>query len=324
MAKANKIGILSNPLGGRAKNDITIIQELSRSIPGGIYREASNNAQFKTVLVEFSQSKIDVLVIVGGDGTIHAVLSYIFSSQVFSCIPLMAIVPAGTTNMTAKDFKISGKPAKILKKLASVLTGSTPYPCISRPVMCIKNGNAAAHYGMFFGTGIIAEGVEYFQKNVRGIGITGEKASGIVLLRYFIALMMGQHGDEQKLFKIHIENNNEPGNDENCLLVFASSLNRLLLASRPYWGREEQPIHVTLVRHKPKRLWLSILPLLFGRGGKLSEENGYVSRNLFTLSLNMNGKFIIDGEIYTADMNNGAVRISASDTISVIDLSLEK
>ena len=110
MAKLNKIGILSNPLSGRVKNDVTAIQDLSKSIPEGIYREASNQAEFKTVLEEFSNNKIEVLVIIGGDGTIHAVLSYLFSRKIFSSLPMLAIVPAGTTNMTAKDFKISGKP----------------------------------------------------------------------------------------------------------------------------------------------------------------------------------------------------------------------
>ena len=324
MAKLNKIGILSNPLSGRVKNDVTAIQDLSKSIPEGIYREASNQAEFKTVLEEFSNNKIEVIVIIGGDGTIHAVLSYLFSRKIFSSLPMLAIVPAGTTNMTAKDFKISGKPAKVLRKLVSVLTESSSYPSISRPVMCIKNGNETPQYGMFFGTGIIAEGVEYFQKKVRGYGLTGERASGIVMLRYLVTLLTGQHGDDQKQSGIQIQDNDESGRDENCLLVFASSLNRLLLGTRPYWGREDQPIHVTLVRHKPKRLWLSIWPLLFGKGAQLSAENGYVSRNLTTLCLKMNGNFIIDGEIYTADKNNGAVHISASDTISVIDLSLEK
>ena len=64
-----------------------------------------------------------------------------------------------------------------------------------------------------------------------------------------------------------------------------------------------------------------MLPLVTGRGGFLSEADGYRSVNLSTLTLTMTADYIIDGEIYSADENLGAVHISADDSISVMDLS---
>ncbi len=318
--RISSVGILLNPHSGRIKQDVSLIRKLAGDITGGVYREACNQREIETVLNEFAGRQLGVLVIVGGDGTVHAVLSHLFAGKVFAHPPLISIIPAGTTNMTAKDFYISGKPEQVFTRLLKLMAGPGPYPLITRPVLRIKNGDDRAQYGMFFGAGIIAEGVKYFQKRVRGLGITGERASGIVLLRFLFSLLLGRGGDSGKI-TAHVQFNDETGRDEQSLLILATSLDRLLLGLRPYWGRQALPVHATLVRASPQRLWRSILPLLCGRGAGLSEQNGYSSCNLSTLSIMMTGDFIIDGELYRADREKGAVHISANETISVIGLN---
>jgi diacylglycerol kinase (ATP) len=316
----NNIAIIANPLSGRIKNRIVKVRDILNSIEGGIYREASNQIEFESVLNELSEYHPDVLVIVAGDGTVHAVVSYLFSKQVFAKLPTIAVIPAGTTNMTAKDFGSAGKPEAVLRKLVKVLSRPQPYPCLSRKVLCIKNGESEAQYGFFFGTGIIADAVDYFQKHVKGLGITGEKASGIVLVRYLFSMLFSRKKNESKKSEVKVQYENEVGKTVNCLTVFASSLDRLLLGMRPYWGRELQAIHVTLVKQSPKMLALAIFPLLCGKGSILKKLNDYESKNLSAMNLSMNGKYVIDGELYVADVNNGPVQVSAKNTITVINL----
>ena len=43
---------------------------------------------------------------------------------------------------------------------------------------------------------------------------------------------------------------------------------------RPYWGQEQEPLHVTFVRQQQKRPLRSLLQLLSGRGDLLKEKNG--------------------------------------------------
>jgi len=316
----NNIAIIVNPLSGRIKNRIVKIRDNLNFIEGGIYREASNQIQFEAVLNDLSEYHPDVLVIVAGDGTVHAVLSYIFTKQIFSKLPMLAIIPAGTTNMTAKDFGSAGKPDAVIRKLIRVLKRPEPYPCLSRKVLCIKNGESEAQYGFFFGTGIIADAVEYFHKNVKGLGVTGEKASGIVLVRYLFSMLFGRDKKASNKSEIKVQYEDEEGKTVNCLTVFASSLDRLLLGMRPYWGREQQAIHATLVKQSPKMLALAIFPLLCGKGSMLKKLNDYESKNLNSMNLSLNGKYVIDGELYVADVNKGPVQLSAINTITVINL----
>ncbi len=315
------VGILANPLGGRVRDRISAIRGLAQGIPGEIYREACNQVEFEKVLNEFATRQLDLLVIIAGDGTIHAVLSYILGRGLFSPLPPLALIPAGTTNMTAKDCKVFGKPEKAMRRLIKKLSQSGFPACITRPVLRIQHGDSPPEYGMFFGTGAIVAAVKYSHERVRNTGLTGEKVSWIVLLRFLFSLLSGK-GESASL---HLKTGISLNDDENTdvgeyLMIFTTSLNRLVLGLRPYWGRQQKPIHTTFVRRSPRRLWCAIWPLLTGRGECLSATDGYRSVNLSSLSLSMTADYIIDGEIYYADANLGAVHISSEDSISVIDL----
>ena len=314
----NNVGVLCNPQSGRLKGRTTQIQQYVAKIPAAIYREATNRQEFESVLKEFSSAKLELLVIIAGDGTIHGILSCVFAQQMFENLPLFAFIPAGTTNMTAKDFNISGRPNKVMKLLAQNLKQAKQHSTINRRVLRVQNGNKAPEYGMFFGAGVIVSGVNYFSSRIRGRGLTGEKASALVFLRFLFSLLKGHSKLAPESTQTTICIDEEDGTEENYLTIFATTMNRLLFGLRPYWGMEEKPVHVTMVRQSPRGLWRSVWPLLFGRGQCLSEEDGYRSMNLSSLRLAMNADYIIDGEIYSADEAYGKLQISAENNISVI------
>ena len=94
--------------------------------------------------------------------------------------------------------------------------------------------------------------------------------------------------------------------------LFASTLDRLLFGMRPYWGREQEPLHVTFVRQQRKHPLRSLLQLLSGQGDVLKEKNGYYSHNTHVLELLIDDVYIVDGESYRAAGGDGSLRISAA------------
>ena len=313
--KPYKVGILCNPLSGRVRKKLTDIRAVSGKLPKSIYREASNKTEFQATLDEFAQEEIGLLVVISGDGTFHAVLTYIFSSNVFKSVPVLCPIPAGTTNMTAHDFGISGKPTKLLCSLVASLPAISKEQHIQRSVLKVSQHGATPLYGFFFGTGLIVDGVKFFKKRVRKTGMTGESASGIVMLRYLLSLLFDSSSYRCSL-SINAKDLVLSGSD--CLVMFASTLDRLLMGTRPYWGKETSPVHTTVVRQSPIRLWYFLIPLILGRGQGLEEKDGYLSRNLDTLAIDMQGDFIIDGEIYSIEKEYGSLEVTAKDTISVL------
>ncbi len=267
----------------------------------------------------FAKQGIDLLIIMGGDGTVHGVLTCLFAQKPFSIMPLISIIPSGTTNMTALDFAIKGDPVKKLRALHRLLGASNVENyLIQRPVLRVEQGRARTRYGMFFGVGAIARGVVYFNTQVKKIGMIGEGASAIVMARFLIRALLGDQGALCSSVSVAYpgQDGHEVGGEQ--LLVFASALERLLLGLRPYWGREVAPIHATIIRRSPKGLPLALIRLFSGKG--LRAEQGYISHNVSQLAFSFSDDYIIDGEVYSASIDDGPVRISADGPIQVLSI----
>ncbi|MDQ3187063.1 MAG: acylglycerol kinase family protein, partial [Pseudomonadota bacterium] len=271
------IGFLFNPLSGRIRKRKDAIRRALAGIPGATCSEVTNAPEIKASVDAFVQADIDLLVIVGGDGTVQGVLCHLFATQPLARWPVLTVIPGGTTNMTALDLGICGRPEFILQQLRGYLLKQIPPVFLQRHVLCIEQAGAAKVYGMFFGVGLIARAVIFSQSKIKQLGITGEIYSGIITLGYLIGLIFGRrHGAWAPVRMSIIERNIELHHGTYAFL-FASTLERLLFGMRPYWGQEEEPLHITFVRQKPKRFLRSLLALLSGRGESLKEQDGYHS-----------------------------------------------
>ena len=315
-----RVGVLFNPLSGQVRKREKKIRQTLTKIPHAIIQEATNAPEFKTSTDNLLQAEIDLLVIVGGDGTIHAILDILFTMRPPEKWPILAIVAGGTTNMTSLDLGIRGKPEHALKQLSNFLLQPQPLApsLISRPVLCIEQTGANKIYGLFFAAGLVARGVKFSRSSVKQLGITGGIFTLFIMLRSLVGMILGQRNSEWAPVEIATTESTGKVRNGTYLFVLVSALDCLLLGIRPYWGKESAPLHVTMVDQQRKHLWRSLWPLLSGRGHRLKEQNGYHSRNVNTIELIMDDEYIIDGELYRAISQNGPLRISATDPVTFL------
>ena len=130
--------------------------------------------------------------------------------------------------------------------------------------------------------------------------MTGELASGLVMARFLGALLGADRGGLSAPVYAEIEGMEGVTGRQAFMAILASVADRLLLGTRPYWGSGPGPIHATTVRAQPARLLASMLPVLRGRGAALRAEDGYASANVHSLTMNLEGPFVIDGQCYDA------------------------
>lgn len=314
LSPARSIGLLCNPLSGWLRGRPDPVRETARSVPGCVYREASDAAGFRSAVQEFAGAGIDTLIIAGGDGTAHGVLTAIFQSGAFSHPPCVALVPAGTTNMTARDLGIDGPPRRVLANFVDNVRSVRGAVRAYRPMLRIQLPGGDTLFGMFFGAGVIATGVQYFSDHVRRLGWTGEAASGIVVARFLAALLSGRAVAASDCVRAAVEMDGSNRGESDYVAIVATTLHRLLLGMRPYWGREPRPVHASFIRRSPRRLWRSLPCVLTGRAG-LREADGYASHNLSDLALFMDANIVIDGQIYCIHGQNEPLRLSATDPL---------
>jgi diacylglycerol kinase (ATP) len=312
-----RVGLLLNPLSGRIRKHIDVIRHMLSEIPAAACREVTSAAEIGAAVDAFLQADIDLLVIIGGDGTVQAVLTHLFTTRPVKW-PVLTIVPGGTTNMTALDLGIHGKPEVILRRLSNCLSQQISPILLQRPVLCIEQPGANRIYGMFFGVGLIAHAVIFSRSKVKRLGITGEIYSGIIMLGYLAGVIFGRKHGPWAPVQMTITEASGAVRNGTYLVLFASALDRLLFSMRPYWGREREPLHVTFVEQQRNHPWRALWLLLSGHSDAIKEQDGYHSHNTSVLELLMDDDYIIDGEFHRATSQDGPLRISAAGPVTFL------
>jgi hypothetical protein len=295
-----RVGILCNSDSGRVRSRMPEVRALCRRIAGENYAEVDGTTLAGPLVQELLSQQLELLVVVGGDGTLHAVLGRLIAPDRPGPAPAVLAVPAGTTNMSALELGVRGRPLAVLERLHGLLEkqSAASLPVRARLILQVSRAEAAPLCGFFFGAGIIARGVDYFSSHVRTSGITGELASGLVMARFLGALLGADRGGLTAPVYAEIDGIEGVRGRQAFMAILASVADRLLLGARPYWGTGPGPIHATSIRARPARLYSSMLPVLRGRGAGLRAEDGYASANVLSLAMNLEGPFVIDGQCY--------------------------
>lgn len=163
----------AQPNGGQVRKRKPAIRQALDAIPGIIVCEAADAITFKTAIDALIQADIDLLVIVAGDGTTHAILGHLFKLLAPEEWPVLMIIPGGTTNMTPLDLGVHDKPEKALHRLRDYLLNPAVPKLVQRPVLRIEQTGMNPIYGMFLAVGLVARGVKFSRSSVKQLGITG-------------------------------------------------------------------------------------------------------------------------------------------------------
>jgi hypothetical protein len=302
-SKQMNIGVLTNPRSAGNRKDIKEVRKFLAQNPGIHYGEAVTAAEQNAVLAGFAAREVDLLVVNGGDGTAHAVLTSLYGHSVFPRPPVLALLRAGTASMLARDVGVSGKPSAALAKIRAWSNdpGLNGHSVCERPVLKVRQeANREPVCGMFFGLGAIVRGIELCHSSMNPNGVRGELMPGLILARLVLA---GLTGNEKLLpaTDMVIRLDKAPVLQDPYVLVVISTLERLFLGLHPFWGEEAAPLHFTAVKAKYSHVLRSVPFLLRGRRtATASPENGFVSHNARQITLDFRGRFTLDGELFVA------------------------
>ncbi len=304
-----QVGVLTNPRSGGNKKGLNEVRNILAKWPDVLHREAFTPEDMNEALSDFSRNGVELVVINGGDGTAHAVLTAIGQEEIFAKPPLLSLLCAGTTSMLPRDVGIAGSPAVALPRILEwAKSTDASLTILSRHVLRVQRASQQQPlFGMFFGAGAICQGIKVFHSGVNPMGWRGELMPGLTLLRMLLAILFK---DQEKVPPLLTRTslNGRPQEERANLFILISTLDRLFLGMRPYWGTEDGLLRYTAVDAEPKCL-LRVLPALI-RGQKnrhSSESNGYSSYNVHEVQLEMEGDFTLDGELY--DASGGPVTI---------------
>lgn len=312
-----RLGVIYNSRSGQHKKAWA-----RQPLPAGIPVFATQTPdQIRAALAQMAALGIQVLAVAGGDGTVMACLGELLLGSAFGQPPIVAIIPTGSTNMTGNDAGL----VQVRKQGWQPLLDYVEQPralaqhCTERPVLRIQHGPHEPVCGMFFGAGALHHAVGHTQGKYHQLGLRGEVGPGLAFLRFAKAVASN---NLQQLSPVHARIRTDHGVEleQGNVLLLATTLERLVLNFRPYWGEEQGPIHWTAVADDAKGFLRRILAVTQGNARRLPNKHGYYSHNSTRVQLWFDGGYIVDGEFFEARQAAGPVTLEIAGHIRFLHL----
>jgi diacylglycerol kinase family enzyme len=300
--------ILTNTANRYNRKHPDVASTILATLPGAVHIATRGTAEIAPALERLLADGCPLLVLNGGDGTVQKVLTELLARADAERCPILAILPGGTTNMTARS--INGRALSFPQALSALgRQVARQTPPIERRALLAQQPSGIRLAGFFWGMGAILRGIEYCQNTVYGAGIGGEQASGVALVRTVLGIARRQPPFSGGV-TVDLEGANPSGRFDASILL-ATTLEQLFLGIRPFWGTGQGDLQGLLVEEPAHRLVRNLPALLRGRPNRhMTAGTGYHSFRSDALRVTASGRFTLDGELY--DFEDGPLALEPS------------
>lgn len=300
-----RIGVISNPGSQRNKAGLGEVTELLADAPHVDHVVLDKITDIPGILRDFARREVGVLAVAGGDGTVQAVLTELYGQRPFETMPLLVVVPRGTTNMIAADVGLQRRGLEGLKRLVAASAGDLTRATLTRRILRLDNArDLPPQYGMFFGGAGITRAIETCRSKVHPYSIKSDTAAAVTLVGLLgdWLLRRGKKGREAGgIFygdKITVTVDGGMAEATESLLILATTLDKLILGSRPFWGPDEGHLRFTSIAYPPKGVLRYAWRILYGGPQRSLPAETYRSCTAERVALRMDCPFTLDGEIF--------------------------
>jgi diacylglycerol kinase family enzyme len=289
-----RAALLSNPHSARNRRRLGAVD--ARISGRVLHRVSENLDDLGHVLREFADGGVELIGINGGDGTVHRVLTELAQAHLLGDCPKIAMLPGGSTNMTARD--LNGGSLSLEQSLDAFLLAveRDTAPVTLRSTVRVISEERPPQVGFCFGMGAVVRGIEYCHERIFSLGIRKEWASGAALLRAAWGIAR-----RERIFAdgvtLEARYDGDPSSGRASIFL-VSALERLFLGIKPFWGVGPEPLATTWVSEDATRFMRTLPALLRGDASRLHVANGYSSRRARDVEVRGGEQFTIDGEIY--------------------------
>lgn len=318
------VGLISNVCSGRNKRSMADLDRAVSELPGVRHERICAVDGLAEILASFAAAGVQAIAVNSGDGTIQAILSILLEEGPFADVPPVCILAGGMTNMTGADVAPRGSRAAVLARLVDlVAAGTVRDHLVHRHILRLDNiADHGPQRAMFFGAAGIVEAIRLCKAEVHSRGLSSEWANGATLARMLGGWLVQGEGSRRALgADMAIAVDDEPAVAGRRLLVLATTLDRLVLGSRPFWNTSGGPLRYTAIAYPPRRLLLNAPRVLFGRSGRTFADPSYVSAGVRRLSLAMDGPFTLDGQFFHAASGRPLI-VTADERVSFVKFAL--
>lgn len=314
-----RAGLIVNPQSGKSSGKGLALVDKLRARPGITVRVLERFEALPEFLTDMARDGVTDLFISSGDGTIQAIQTDLAERRPFAALPRLSLLPHGTTNMTAADL---GFAHRSIEAQAAFIAALQPSDLRRRPtVRAVNPHDGHPRHGMFLGAGAVAEATLFCQKAFNANGVKGGWGVGLTLAQSVLRYLFTRPDPQDRTrfdrpFDIALEVGGRAVTAGDQLLVLSTTLDKLVLGTRPFWGGKSGPIRSTAIPYPVPSVGRWLVPMMYGREDRKTPPGAtsFCSSDLVVRTREM---FVIDGEFFAAP-EDGRLRVETGPVFTYV------
>ena len=172
------------------------VREYCAAHPDIFHYEVEEVEQIGEAIRTIAMVNPRVVAINGGDGTVQAALTEIYSGGYFEgMLPPVAVLPNGKTNLIALDLGAEGDPIQALERVVELVgSGRIEDHVIERQLIALDRGGDRPVLGMFLGGAYLADVMLYCRHRIYPLGLPNGVSHFLAALLGLFAIIFGLGG----------------------------------------------------------------------------------------------------------------------------------
>jgi hypothetical protein len=288
-----RVGVVRNPASHANR-------KRPRPAPEGgdvLFAQAPSATVMAEVLADFARRDVGLVVLEGGDGSLRDMITAL-PAAFGEAQPLLGVVPAGKTNLLARDLGLASLDTLPLDRLlAAAREPVAPERLKVRRALEVKwtAGDRPAAHGFFFGAAAFRRATDMAQ-TVHSLGAFQRPAIAMTLAGVLAKVLTGGPEDPWRAGEaMRLQIDGRPQPEGRRFLFLASTLKRFPLRFRPF-GATDGGLRYLDVDAPPPRLPAAIPAMMRDEPPAWLEAAGYRQGGGERFDLFLDQAFILDGE----------------------------
>ncbi len=190
------VALLSNPRSTGNRALLPRVREYCAAHPDIFHYEVEHVDQIGEAIRTIAMVSPRVVAINGGDGTVQAALTELYSGGHFGgSPPPVAVLPNGKTNLIALDLGAEGDPIKALERVVELVeSGGLDDHVIERQLIALDSGGERPVLGMFLGGAYLADVMLYCRHRIYPLGLPNGVSHFLAAMLALVSILFGLGG----------------------------------------------------------------------------------------------------------------------------------
>ena len=298
------VGLIVNPFSGKQSGKGLELAGALGDAPDVMIGVLDDFSRLNAFLDEMGKAGVSDLFISSGDGTIQEIQTQLAERKPFASLPRLCLLPHGTTNLTAADLGFVHKSiVRQAQFLAAAGAGHVGTDLRTRASLRIVNpADGKTRHGMFLGTGAVWRATLFCQDAVHRTGLKGDWATFATLAAAIAKSVFSKSDPDNperidRPYQMTVRGDGEEVVSGGELLFLATTLDKLILNTRPFWGGKKAPIRASSFPYPPPNLARWLYSALYGAEDRRMPL-GCHSFSANVLGIETECPFVLDGEFF--------------------------